>query len=77
MSSVYLDYNATTPVDSEVVDAISKSLIEDWGNPSSGHERGLIARKKIEIAREHLAKVMCVKLQFFPELINLRLSICI
>ena len=58
MSSVYLDYNATTPVDSEVVDAISKSLKEDWGNPSSGHELGLIARKKIEIAREHLAKVM-------------------
>ena len=58
MSSVYLDYNATTPVDSEVVDAISKSLKEDWGNPSSGHELGLIARKKIEVAREHLAKVM-------------------
>lgn len=57
MSSVYLDYNATTPIDPEVAEAISKSLKEDWGNPSSGHELGLIARKKIEEARSHLAKV--------------------
>ena len=33
---VYLDYNATTPLDPEVRKAIKVSIDEDWGNPSSG-----------------------------------------
>ena len=33
---VYLDYNATTPLDPEVRKAIKVSINEDWGNPSSG-----------------------------------------
>ena len=33
---VYLDYNATTPLDPEVRKAIKRSIDEDWGNPSSG-----------------------------------------
>ena len=38
---VYLDYNATTPLATEVRDAISQSL-EMWGNPSSGkHMHGV------------------------------------
>ena len=37
---VYLDYNATTPLDPEVLLAITHSLKEDWGNPSSGYPAG-------------------------------------
>ena len=33
---VYMDYNATTPLDPEVRKAIKVSIDEDWGNPSSG-----------------------------------------
>ena len=33
---LYLDYNATTPLDPEVRKAIKVSIDEDWGNPSSG-----------------------------------------
>ena len=33
---LYMDYNATTPLDPEVRKAIKVSVDEDWGNPSSG-----------------------------------------
>ena len=33
---LYMDYNATTPLDPEVRKAIKVSIDEDWGNPSSG-----------------------------------------
>ena len=33
---LYLDYNATTPLDPEVRKAIKRSIDEDWANPSSG-----------------------------------------
>ena len=38
--SIYLDYNATTPIAPEVIEAITSSLKDDWGNPSSGHLLG-------------------------------------
>ena len=43
---VYLDYNATTPVEPEVADAIESYLREHFGNPSSNHVygRGLMMR---------------------------------
>jgi cysteine desulfurase len=34
---VYLDYNATTPVDPRVVKAMGPYLTDWFGNPSSGH----------------------------------------
>lgn len=37
---IYLDYNATTPLDTEVIQAINNSLTEAWGNPSSSYEAG-------------------------------------
>ena len=33
---LYLDYNATTPLDPEVRKAIKRSIDDDWANPSSG-----------------------------------------
>ncbi len=38
--SVYLDYNATTPLEPEVLDAIHQALKSSWGNPSSSHIQG-------------------------------------
>jgi len=35
-----MDYNATTPVDREVLAMIHRSLKFAWGNPSSSHEAG-------------------------------------
>jgi cysteine desulfurase len=41
---IYLDYNATTPVDPRVVEAALPYLTEHFGNPSSTHHYGLAAR---------------------------------
>ena len=38
--SVYLDYNATTPLEAEVLQAIHDALKEAWGNPSSSYKEG-------------------------------------
>ena len=38
--SVYFDYNATTPLEPEVLQSISEALKDAWGNPSSSHEAG-------------------------------------
>ncbi len=53
--TVYLDYNATTPVDPRVADAMRPFLGEIYGNPSSSHEFGIIARQAVENARQALA----------------------
>jgi cysteine desulfurase len=55
---VYLDWNATTPVATEVVDAMLPYLREHFGNPSSGHPYGLRARTALEEAREKVAALI-------------------
>jgi cysteine desulfurase len=56
---IYLDYQSTTPVDPRVADAVSKSLIEDFGNPHSRtHSFGWIAEEKVEIARKQIADLI-------------------
>ena len=61
MGSIYLDYNATTPLDPHVVSQITKSLSEDWANPSSSHNLGQIAKSAIEHARKTIADALnCV-----------------
>ena len=52
---IYLDCNATTPVDPRVVDAMIPVLREVYGNPSSGHSLGRQARAVVETAREQVA----------------------
>ena len=54
---IYLDYNATTPVDPRVAAAIVATLQEDFGNPSSSHALGRRARQHVEQARERVARV--------------------
>jgi len=52
---VYLDYNATTPVDPMVADAIEPYLRQHFGNPSSTHVYGRNAHQAVEQAREQVA----------------------
>jgi selenocysteine lyase len=53
--AVYLDYNATTPVEPTVVQKITDSLSIEWGNPSSSYLLGVKSKKSIAEARKHLA----------------------
>jgi len=55
---IYLDYNATTPVASEVADAMDHAVRELWGNPSSGHAWGRRARQAVERARTQVADLI-------------------
>ncbi|VDI75203.1 selenocysteine lyase [Mytilus galloprovincialis] len=58
---VYLDYNATTPLEPEVIGAITSSLTEEWGNPSSSHDAGVKAKKVIDEARCNVANMIGAK----------------
>ncbi len=55
---IYLDYNATTPIASEVADAMEPFLRGGFGNPSSTHRLGLEARQAIEAARAQVASLL-------------------
>ena len=50
MKPVYLDYNATTPIDPEVAEAMQPYLIEHFGNPSSSHWYGQRSKQAVEAA---------------------------
>jgi len=56
--SINLDNNATTRPAPEVIDAMTECLSEDWGNPSSAHRRGLSARRRVDLARDSVAKLV-------------------
>jgi cysteine desulfurase len=55
---VYLDYNATTPVDPAVVDAMTPYLTREFGNPSSSHVYGAAAHAALEQARHQIADLI-------------------
>jgi len=55
---VYLDYNATTPVDAAVAEAMLPFLREHFGNPSSSHPYGTVARAAVEKARRQVANLV-------------------
>jgi cysteine desulfurase len=61
MSSIYFDYNATTPLDPKVREAMLPFLDEIWGNPSSVHHIGRKARASLDEFRERTAKVLHCK----------------
>jgi cysteine desulfurase len=58
MKPIYLDYNATTPVDPEVAETMRPCLDEVFGNPSSTHGYGLRAREVVETARTQVAALL-------------------
>lgn len=55
---LYLDYNATTPILPEVVDAMIPYLRDHFGNPSSSHVYGQRARAGLERARAQVAALL-------------------
>ncbi len=58
MEPIYLDHNATTPVDPAVVEAMLPFLNEGYGNASSVHLFGRDAKAALEQARETIAGVI-------------------
>ena len=61
MKPIYLDYNATTPIHPEVVEAMMPYLTEHFGNPSSSHSYGIEAKKAVEKARAQVADLLNCK----------------
>ncbi len=61
MEPIYLDYNATTPIDPEVADVMMPFLKQKFGNPSSSHWFGIITRKALINAREQAANLINCK----------------
>jgi cysteine desulfurase len=55
---VYLDYNATTPVAAEVLEAMLPYLAQQFGNPSSSHHYGGKAARALHEARESVAGLL-------------------
>lgn len=55
---IYLDYNATTPIDPRVAAAMLPYIQQHFGNPSSSHHYGVIARKAVDRAREQVAAML-------------------
>lgn len=55
---VYLDNNATTPVHPAVLKALQDALADVYGNASSIHKEGQTARRRIEDARESVARLI-------------------
>jgi cysteine desulfurase len=56
--SIYLDYNATTPVVPEVIEAMLPYLHEHWGNPSSSHAFGRRAHAAVDAGRQQVAELI-------------------
>ncbi len=58
MDPIYLDYNATTPIDPKVAQAMLPYIHQHYGNPSSSHTIGVAAKKGVDHAREQLAEML-------------------
>jgi len=58
MDQIYLDYAATTPVDSRVLDAMLPYFRDSFGNPSSVHRNGQRAEAAVEESRETVAAAL-------------------
>src|SRR3954467_6089631 len=55
VAPIYLDYNATTPIDPAVLEAMLPYLRQEFGNPSSTHVFGKTAHDAVERARGEVA----------------------
>ena len=59
IKNIYFDYQATTPVDPRVLDKMMPYFGEIYGNPHSrNHSYGWEAEEGVEVAREHVAKII-------------------
>lgn len=55
---IYLDYNATTPVDPQVLEAMWPYFQQHFGNPSSTHVYGSVAHEGVDRARQQVASLL-------------------
>src|SRR5262245_45012622 len=58
---IYLDHNATTPIDPRVVEAMTRAWRDCGANPASQHGPGRGARRMLEAAREGIAELLGAK----------------
>lgn len=58
LERIYLDYNATSPTRPEALQSSSQTAARLWGNPSSAHAEGRLAKAVLEDARETLAEAL-------------------
>ena len=61
MEQVYLDHNATTPLDERVLEAMLPYLREQYDGGTGRHELGTVARKAIDVARAQVAELVGVQ----------------
>jgi cysteine desulfurase len=58
MPPIYLDYNATTPIDPAVAEAMQPYIATHYGNPSSAHAYGEVTKQAVEEARQQVASLL-------------------
>ncbi len=58
MDPIYLDYNATTPIDPQVAQAMLPYIHQHFGNPSSGHAYGQRAKAAVDQGRLQVANLL-------------------
>jgi cysteine desulfurase len=58
MTRIYLDYNASTPVDLSVANAMRAAIDDSYGNPSSAHWAGESAKHLLDKGREQVASLL-------------------
>jgi cysteine desulfurase len=58
MRPIYLDYNASTPIDPRVIDSMRVALEQGYGNPSSTHWAGAPAKQFLEVSRRQVADLL-------------------
>ncbi len=58
---VYLDYSASTPIDERVASAMREAEVEMWGNASSLHAEGEVAKLGLDDARVRIARILHCK----------------
>ncbi len=61
MSPIYLDYNATTPMDPRALESMIPYMREHYGNPSSIHSHGSRAKAALDVSRERVSDLISTK----------------
>jgi len=63
MKPIYLDYNATTPIDPRVAEAMLPFIHQHFGNPSSSHVYGVTTKQAVEKARKLIATTLHAQME--------------
>lgn len=58
LKPIYFDYNATTPIDPAVLEAMLPFFKEHFGNPSSSHQYGKVTKEAVDVARNQVAALL-------------------